>query len=99
MDRTGEWFLSPAYDVTYAHNPAGRWTNQHQMTIGGKRDHFTEIDLATLGTSIGIRHPRTVIDEIIDVVSRWPDFAQRADLPIERTRQIGAAHRLVLAKG
>ncbi len=35
MDRQGGWKLSPAYDVIYAHNPAGRWTNQHQMTING----------------------------------------------------------------
>lgn len=98
MDQTGQWSLSPAYDVTYAHNPAGRWTNQHQMTIGGKRDHFTKTDLATLGTSIGIRHPHAVIDEITDVVSRWMEFAQSTELPIKRARQIGATHRLVLAK-
>lgn len=98
MDRAGRWSLSPAYDVTYAHNPAGRWTNQHQMTIGGKRDHFSKKDLATLGTSIGVRNPHSVIDEIVDVVSRWTEFAQSAELPRERAREIGAAHRLSLAE-
>ncbi len=40
MGQDGKWHLSPAFDVTYSHNPAGRWTSQHQMTINGKRDHF-----------------------------------------------------------
>jgi serine/threonine-protein kinase HipA len=40
MGPDGKWKLSPAYDVTYSHNPAGRWTNKHQMIINGKREHF-----------------------------------------------------------
>ncbi|MDH5378223.1 MAG: type II toxin-antitoxin system HipA family toxin, partial [Gammaproteobacteria bacterium] len=41
MDESGAWRLSPAYDVTYAHNPGGQWTLLHQMTVNGKRDEFT----------------------------------------------------------
>ncbi len=40
MGPDGKWTLSPAYDVTYSHNPAGRWSNKHQMIINGKREHF-----------------------------------------------------------
>ncbi|MCP4574761.1 MAG: HipA domain-containing protein, partial [Deltaproteobacteria bacterium] len=49
MDRQGRWKLSPAFDVIYSHNPAGKWTNQHQMSINGKRDHFTTADLILVG--------------------------------------------------
>jgi len=35
MDEKGVWALSPAYDVTYAHNPSGIWTHQHQMSLAG----------------------------------------------------------------
>ena len=35
MDRRGEWSLSPAFDVSYALNPAGEWTSRHQMSING----------------------------------------------------------------
>jgi serine/threonine-protein kinase HipA len=27
MDRGGGWSLSPAFDVTYAYQPSGRWTD------------------------------------------------------------------------
>ena len=27
------WELAPAYDVTHAHNPRGRWTYQHLMSV------------------------------------------------------------------
>ena len=41
MQPDGKWSLSPAFDVTYSHNPAGKWTSQHQMTINGKRDFLS----------------------------------------------------------
>ena len=44
MDRAGRWRLAPAFDVIYAHNPKGRWTDQHQMSINGRRDQFTRAD-------------------------------------------------------
>jgi len=31
MNRRGEWRLSPAFDVSYAYDPNGDWTSQHQM--------------------------------------------------------------------
>jgi hypothetical protein len=32
-----EWRLSPAYDITYAYNPQGEFTNSHQMSINRRR--------------------------------------------------------------
>lgn len=29
--------MTTAYDMTYAYNPNGIWTAQHQMFINGKR--------------------------------------------------------------
>ena len=40
MDRSGHWSLSPAFDLVYAHNPEGRWTARHQMSINGKLDRI-----------------------------------------------------------
>ena len=94
MDGEGRWRLSPAFDVIYSHNPAGRWTSQHQMSINGKRDRFTLQDLVTVGESISLKRPRVVIEEIADVVSRWPEFARRADVPERDVVEIGRHHRL-----
>lgn len=33
MDKTGKWTLSPAYDIGYAYNRNGSWTETHQMSI------------------------------------------------------------------
>ena len=44
MDRAGNWSLAPAFDLTYAWQPTGRWTSVHQMTLNGKRDGFTLAD-------------------------------------------------------
>ncbi|MFQ5634789.1 MAG: type II toxin-antitoxin system HipA family toxin [Gammaproteobacteria bacterium] len=96
MDRSGTWALSPAYDFTYSHNPAGRWTNQHQMSINGKRDGFALADLVAVGESIGIARPDRIVADIVDVVSRWPVFAAEAGIEPERAAAIGAQHRLSL---
>jgi len=55
MDRSGVWSLSPAYDVTYSYNPAGFWTNRHEMSVNGKRDGFTKKDLLTVGDKISLK--------------------------------------------
>lgn len=94
MDKNGKWRLSPAFDVTYSHNPAGRWTNQHQMTINGKRDHFQLADLITVGESISVPRPNEIIEEIADVVLRWPEFARQAGLGAATVTEIGQFHRL-----
>ena len=94
MDRDGRWTLTPAFDVIYSHKPAGRWTNQHQMTINGKRDNFTAADLIAVGESISIPRPRNIIDEVIDAVSRWQDFAAQAGVDPNWIADIARYHRL-----
>ena len=96
MDPNGAWRLSPAYDVTYAHNPAGRWTHQHQMSVNGKRDNFTCEDLFAVGDSIGIRNPRELVAEVVDAIATWPEHANAAGVPADRAAAIAASHRLDL---
>lgn len=96
MDQDGKWHLSPAFDVTYSHNPAGRWTSRHQMTINGKREHFQHTDLIQLGKSISLPNPREIIQEITEVVGQWPEFAVVAGLTPEQTKEISHYHRITL---
>ena len=74
----GKWTLSPAYDITYSHNPAGQWTNQHQMSLNGKRDNFSKEDLITLAESISLPRADEVINDVISVVEKWPEYAKDA---------------------
>ena len=78
MGPDGKWRLSPAYDVIYAHNPAGKWTSQHQMSINGKRDQFTRDDLITVGESISLSRPEGIIHDVMAAIERWPEFAKQA---------------------
>ncbi len=55
MDRSGDWVLSPAYDVTSSFNPSGAWTNRHQMSLNGKRDNFTQRDLLEFAEIAGVK--------------------------------------------
>ncbi len=80
MDKNGKWSLSPAYDVTYAYNPEGRWTSRHQMTINGKDQDFTMDDLLKCAQHMKIKsdEARTIIDEVKYAIKKWAVFAEQA---------------------
>jgi serine/threonine-protein kinase HipA len=98
MDRSGEWSLSPAFDVVYSFNPEGRWTRVHQMSINGKRDNFTVGDLDRVASVAGLKRGagRRLLEEVTAAVERWPEFAATARIPEETVERIGATLRLHL---
>jgi serine/threonine-protein kinase HipA len=95
MEPDGKWTLSPAYDVVYSHNPKGKWTNQHQMSANGKRDHFTREDLLHIGESISLPRPEEIINGVANAVRQWPEFAKTAGLKPELMSEIKANHRIM----
>ena len=95
MDKNSKWFLSPAYDVIYAHNPTGDWTSRHQMSINGKRDDFVRDDLLSIGREMNIKSCAAIIDEIVEVVSNWPRYAKNAEVKASQIQTIGNTHRLL----
>jgi serine/threonine-protein kinase HipA len=82
MNRLGQWRLSPAYDVTYAYNPDGMWTGTHQMTINGKRDEISRLDLLTSAKNMGIKKAEAerIISEIQRSLMNWMVYAEKASL-------------------
>ena len=98
MGPDGKWTLSPAFDVIYSHNPKGKWTNQHQMSLNGKRDHFSLQDLIDVGESISIAKPETVINEVITAVEKWPEFAKTAGIKNEVISEIAKYQRTTISK-
>lgn len=79
------WELAPAYDVTYAHNPQGEWTNQHLMSVNGKFKQFNRNDLLADADRFGIGSAKRVIAEVREAIQAWPSFAQRAGLSPKQT--------------
>lgn len=96
MDESGQWLLSPAYDITYAHNPAGKWTNQHQMSANGKRDNFSREDLIQIGESISLTRPEVIINEVVTAVDNWHEYAKSADVNKKTLNDISKHHRTSL---
>ena len=100
MDRAGRWWLSPAFDVTYSYNPAGRWTGAHQMTLNGKRDGFEIDDFVACGRNASLKRGRAtaILRDVQGAVSRWREFAEEASVPDDTMRRIGATHRTDLLR-
>lgn len=96
MDREGRWSLAPAFDVTYSYNPSGLWTARHQMTLNGKSDGFTRADFRACAKLAMMKRGRdkSILEEVCDAVSRWPQFAEQAGVSPVQTQQIARAHRL-----
>lgn len=98
MDRDGVWRLAPAFDVVWACNPAGAWTNRHQMSVNGKRDLFTKRDVLTVAEQFGIKSATEILAQVIATVARWPEFADEAGVPAELKKEIANTHRLELSQ-
>lgn len=88
MDKSGRWSLSPAYDMSWSYNPKGTWTAKHQMSINGKWDDITRVDLLTLAKNVNIKQADAIIEQVKDGVSRWSTFATQYGIPYEMVKAI-----------
>ncbi len=99
MDQKGQWSLAPAFDVTYSYNPTGTWTARHQMTINGKREDFTMEDFRACAKTAMLKRgrDRAILEEVVEAVRRWPEFAEKAGLTHVLSDQLARAHRFLFA--
>ena len=95
MDRFGQWTLSPAYDLTSAHNPSGLWTCDHQMSLAGRRNGFGRRDILQFADSVGVKRRRalTVLDKVSASVGDWSKHAEAAGVPPRDAGRIEKAFR------
>lgn len=96
MDREGRWRLAPAFDVIWSYNAQGQWTNQHQMTINGKRDSFEQQDLIEVARQFRIKKPLDILAQVGDAIRRWPELAAHEGIASSRIAHIASTHRLHL---
>ncbi len=96
MNPSGEWRLSPAFDVTFAFDPAGEWTNQHQMSINGKRDNYSSEDFLELASLAGIskKHGLELLENVVNSIMEWPSYATQAGLIENQIYRIQSTHRI-----
>jgi serine/threonine-protein kinase HipA len=90
MDETGQWRLAPAYDVTHAYNPTGRWTFQHLMSVNGRFAGITRTDLLAMAERYAIPEADAVLDSVRQALQAWPDHAAAAGLGEQATQRVAA---------
>ncbi|MBN1267562.1 MAG: type II toxin-antitoxin system HipA family toxin [Anaerolineales bacterium] len=90
MNQRGEWRLSPAFDLTYAWNPQGEWTNRHQMSVNQKRESIERDDLAALADRAGIKSKQAneMMDQVLASAGNWLAFADEAGMGERRAEEI-----------
>jgi serine/threonine-protein kinase HipA len=96
MDEAGTWSLSPAYDMSFSHNPGpGKWTRQHQMLVNGKAQHITRADLLLVAKQFDIDGANRLLDRIAEVLRQWPRYAREADVPDGESTRIAGLQEIL----
>jgi serine/threonine-protein kinase HipA len=100
MDKTGQWSLAPAFDVTFSFNPTGAWTARHQMTINGKAEGFGLEDFRACARVAGLKRGRAeaILEEVTAVVAGWKAYAQKAGVTAQWQDHIQATLQLDFAR-
>jgi serine/threonine-protein kinase HipA len=100
MDRAGNWFLSPAFDMTYSYNPTGDWTSRHQMSLNGKRDDFTIDDFRACAKNVSMKRGRAeeIVQEVQAAVLQWKQFADKSGVAPGIADGIFKTHRTAILK-
>ncbi|UCJ07614.1 HipA domain-containing protein [Chitinophaga pendula] len=88
MGKDGEWKLSPAYDVCHAYRPGSPWVSRHCLSINGKRENITLVDLLEIAKAMNIKKSQVIIDEIKTVIDQWENYALKASVKPELTTAI-----------
>jgi serine/threonine-protein kinase HipA len=97
MEPDGKWRLAPAFDVTFAYG--GAWAMTHQMTAGGKDDHFTRAELLAIGSAFDVaRDGAEIIEQVAASLGAWEGEAKEAGIDPQVVSEIGGLFRQVLER-
>ena len=72
QQRTGEWVLAPAYDLTLSSGPNG----QRYLDVNGRGSEVTLDDIDAVARESSIRSSRAIVDEVRTAVDDFPKHAR-----------------------
>lgn len=99
MSPTGEWSLSPAYDMTYIFNTGGYTPERmHCMPACGKLTDWTREDMLLFARENGIRGAEKIINEVKEAILKFSTFAEAYNVRSEWTARINKTLRQHLAE-
>ena len=86
MDATGNWTVSPAYDLTFSSGPAG----EHSTMMMGNGANSTKEHLLKLAGVGNIKRDTAleIINHVATVTKKWPDFAAHSGVSKMQTKNI-----------
>ena len=95
MDRTSNWRLAPAYDLSFSRGPGG----EHTLLVAGEGRRPGRAQIDAVAAKAGIRPKRVgeIVAQVDGVVAEWEQHAQEAGVPHGLSSQI--AESLVAALG
>lgn len=81
MTPDGNWYLAPAYDVSWNENLEG-WTKKHQLQLNGKTKDHTIEDLWEFAKVCNVSKAlfKKIIDQTNETFQKWKEFAVKAGL-------------------
>jgi serine/threonine-protein kinase HipA len=89
LPEDGRWQLTPAYDVTHAHNPQSYWTAQHLMAINGRTRDIEKTDLATVGDRFEVPDATAIVGAVLGAVDSWSEYAKQAGVGRKAKDEVG----------
>lgn len=76
--------------MSWAYNPTGMWTSNHQMSINNKFDEITREDLLAVARNVNIKHADQIIGQVIESVSHWTNHAKEYGIPDDIAKAINS---------
>jgi serine/threonine-protein kinase HipA len=92
MKKSGDWSMSPAYDICHAYRPGSDWVSQHALSLNGKRKGFKREDLLEVGKKMNIKNAVDIITEVADACLKWYDYADAANVDVKLRDSIQKTH-------
>jgi serine/threonine-protein kinase HipA len=75
MDKTGEWKISPAFDVCHAYRPDSPWVSRQSLSVNGKREGITRADLLEVARQMNVKRAGDIVDHVLASLYKWPYYA------------------------
>ncbi|MDR2374056.1 MAG: type II toxin-antitoxin system HipA family toxin [Bifidobacteriaceae bacterium] len=90
-DQDGTWELAPAYDLTFAADPAVPWLARHHLAVEGRHEGVSRQHLRVMGDRFDVPGVDETLGQVEDAVGRWPEHAREAGVPRDAAAAVAAA--------
>lgn len=83
MNKSGQWSLAPAFDLSFSAQAAELAGAGHQMSMNGKRADFRLDDFKACARTASLKRGRAqkILAEVQATVSNWANYARQAGVP------------------